>query len=63
LIAPTRFLTAAHCIAFLQQLGGETIGVTFDPTPDITARRSSQLWTRPWTLPSGTTRATSMTLP
>src|SRR5215472_15686444 len=31
LIAPTRFLTAAHCIAFLQQLGGETIGVTFDP--------------------------------
>ena len=31
LIAPTRFLTAAHCIAILQQLGGETIGVTFDP--------------------------------
>jgi secreted trypsin-like serine protease len=31
LIAPTRFLTAAHCVAFLQQLGGQTIGVTFDP--------------------------------
>ena len=31
LIAPTRFLTAAHCIAILQQLDGETIGVTFDP--------------------------------
>src|SRR5215472_16416414 len=31
LIAPTRFLTAAHCIAILQQNGGETIGVTFDP--------------------------------
>src|SRR5690348_11446011 len=31
LIAPTRFLTAAHCIAFLHQFGGEMIGVTFDP--------------------------------
>ena len=31
LIAPTYFLTAAHCIAILQQFGGETIGVTFDP--------------------------------
>ena len=31
LIAPTYFLTAAHCIAFLEQFGGETIGVTFDP--------------------------------
>jgi len=31
LIAPTRFLTAAHCIAILEQFGGETIGVTFDP--------------------------------
>jgi hypothetical protein len=31
LIAPTRFLTAAHCVAFLQQFGGETMGVTFDP--------------------------------
>src|SRR5215813_233043 len=31
LIAPTRFLTAAHCIAFLQQFGGTVDGVTFDP--------------------------------
>src|SRR5215475_9658283 len=31
LIGPTYFLTAAHCIAFLEQFGGETIGVTFDP--------------------------------
>jgi hypothetical protein len=31
LIAPTRFLTAAHCIAFLQQFGGAVNGVTFDP--------------------------------
>src|SRR5215469_7501242 len=30
LIAPKSFLTAAHCIAIVQQLG-ETIGVTFDP--------------------------------
>ena len=30
LIAPRSFLTAAHCLAFLHQLGGETIGVTFD---------------------------------
>jgi secreted trypsin-like serine protease len=63
LIAPTYFLTAAHCIAPLQQFGGTVTGVTFDPKPDITARRSSQLWPRPWTLPSGTIRATCMTLP
>jgi len=36
LTAPTYFLTAAHCIAPLQQFGGTVIGVTFDPKPDIT---------------------------
>jgi hypothetical protein len=36
LIAPTYFLTAAHCIAPLQQFGGTVTGVTFDPKPDIT---------------------------
>jgi secreted trypsin-like serine protease len=33
LIAPTYFLTAAHCVVFLQQSGGTVDGVTFDPTP------------------------------
>jgi hypothetical protein len=33
LIAPTYFLTAAHCTVFLQQFGGTVDGVTFDPTP------------------------------
>ena len=31
LIAPKSFLTAAHCVAIVQQFGGKTIGVTFDP--------------------------------
>lgn len=31
LIAPRSFLTAAHCVAFVRQFGGEPIGVTFDP--------------------------------
>lgn len=34
LIAPTYFLTAAHCIAFLQSIGGTVTGVTFDPVFD-----------------------------
>jgi secreted trypsin-like serine protease len=33
LIAPTYFLTAAHCVVFLQDFGGTVDGVTFDPTP------------------------------
>jgi secreted trypsin-like serine protease len=34
LIAPTYFLTAAHCIVFLQSFGGTVTGVTFDPAFD-----------------------------
>ena len=34
LIAPTYFLTAGHCLAFLQLFGGTVIGVTFDPAFD-----------------------------
>jgi len=34
LIAPTYFLTAAHCIVPLQEFGGTIDGVTFDPAYD-----------------------------
>lgn len=37
LIAPTRFLTAAHCTAFLVDNLSVLVGVSFDPTYDPTA--------------------------
>ena len=37
LISPTVFLTAGHCIAFLQSKGFSRVGVTFDPVFDSSA--------------------------